>query len=226
MLKMTYLRSTLLALGAVLMAAILYGVIPFFLAGGDFHVPYLITYVMLVILPAPFIFYLAFWRPDYLLSRMKIASGDQPFGDKIFLALFSVVFYGGFYASAYLADGDFETVPLLLGVCLFALGLGIFAAAMFQNAFSSLVVIKHEGQRVVSDGLYRHVRHPMYLAALIVFPGWALIVQQWIFSLTMGVLCAMFLWRIGYEERFLEKNLKGYADYKKRVPWRVFPYIY
>jgi protein-S-isoprenylcysteine O-methyltransferase Ste14 len=104
----------------------------------------------------------------------------------------------------------------------------LFFRSYADNTFvSPLVRIQTERrQRVVSTGVYGFVRHPMYLAGILLFIGTSLLLGS-LYGLLIGVLLSFLLIaRIIGEERMLVKELEGYADYRKKVKYRLIPFIW
>jgi protein-S-isoprenylcysteine O-methyltransferase Ste14 len=104
----------------------------------------------------------------------------------------------------------------------------LFYRSYVDNTFvSPLVRIQVERkQRVVSTGVYGFVRHPMYLGGILLFIGTSLLLGS-LYGLLIGVLISLLLIaRIIGEERMLVKELEGYADYRKKVRYRLIPFIW
>jgi protein-S-isoprenylcysteine O-methyltransferase Ste14 len=104
----------------------------------------------------------------------------------------------------------------------------LFYRSYVDNTFvSPLVRIQTERkQRVVSTGVYGFVRHPMYLGGILLFIGTSLLLGS-LYGLLIGVLISFLLVaRIIGEERMLVKELDGYADYRKKVRYRLIPFIW
>ena len=126
------------------------------------------------------------------------------------------------------ADYPLRPVPLFVGSAWLALGLWLFArshADLGTNWSISLEV--RESHQLVTHGIYRHVRHPMYLALLVYSVGQALVVPNWVagpsYGVAMVVLCAF---RLGAEERMmLEEFGVDYEAYMKRTK-RLVPGIW
>ena len=99
-----------------------------------------------------------------------------------------------------------------------------FAANTFASA---LVRIQDERrQRVISNGVYGFVRHPMYLGGALLFIGAPLLLGS-MYGLIVGLVMVFLLaGRIVGEEKMLVEELEGYADYKNKVRYRLFPYIW
>lgn len=129
---------------------------------------------------------------------------------------------------ALLAQGaaPFEVFPILerawplrlAGAALYTLGLGtavwarLALGANWSDIESATVL---PGQRLVREGPYRLVRHPIYLGDLLLVAGYELALNSW---LALGVFpLAAFVWRKARrEEELLERGLDGYRDYERR----------
>ncbi|MBQ4354229.1 MAG: isoprenylcysteine carboxylmethyltransferase family protein, partial [Clostridia bacterium] len=74
--------------------------------------------------------------------------------------------------------------------------------------------------------LYGIVRHPMYAATVMLFLAIPLVLGSWIALIPLLVYPLLMGVRILNEEKVLEEGLEGYADYKKRVKWRMIPFIW
>jgi protein-S-isoprenylcysteine O-methyltransferase Ste14 len=112
--------------------------------------------------------------------------------------------------------------------------LGLIAAmyimflAMRANSFAAPVVkIQAErGHRVVSDGPYAIVRHPMYGGALLLIVGTPLLLGSW-WGLALAPIIVLLLGgRAVMEERTLARELEGYEEYAARVRYRMIPLIW
>jgi protein-S-isoprenylcysteine O-methyltransferase Ste14 len=116
----------------------------------------------------------------------------------------------------------------VIGGGLLLLSFYLFFQAYAANTFASaLVRIQAERkQKVISTGVYGFVRHPMYLAGVLLFIGAPLLLGS-LYGLLLGCLLILLLaGRIIGEERMLVKELAGYEDYRKKVRYRLIPYIW
>jgi protein-S-isoprenylcysteine O-methyltransferase Ste14 len=113
-------------------------------------------------------------------------------------------------------------------------GVGLLLSSFFfyrsyvENTFASpLVRIQEEReQRVISTGVYSFVRHPMYLAGVLMFLGAPLLLGS-MYGVLIGVLMSLLLVvRIPGEEKMLTDELEGYADYKNKVRYRLIPLVW
>ncbi|WP_261316493.1 methyltransferase family protein [Rhizobium leguminosarum] len=94
---------------------------------------------------------------------------------------------------------------------------------MRQNSFASATVEIHRDQRVISSGLYRVVRHPMYAAALVLFSGMPLLLGSYWSLLAIPPAFAGLAARLLDEEKHLTRDLPGYAEYRRKVRYRLLP---
>jgi protein-S-isoprenylcysteine O-methyltransferase Ste14 len=81
-------------------------------------------------------------------------------------------------------------------------------------------------QQVVSTGVYGFVRHPMYLGALLMFAGTPLLLGSAVGLALAAGMALLLAFRIVGEERVLADELEGYSDYRKRVRFRLLPFIW
>jgi protein-S-isoprenylcysteine O-methyltransferase Ste14 len=113
-----------------------------------------------------------------------------------------------------------------VGLLVFTGGWLLVAYALRSNAFALLVVRAQENQVVVTDGAYRHVRHPMYLGVVAVMLGAALWLQSFLAVLCSAIPTALLAARIILEERFVTSHTSGYGEYCSRVPYRLVPFVW
>ena len=109
---------------------------------------------------------------------------------------------------------------------LFLLSYVMYAEVMRENTYLSRTIEVQEGQTVVDTGLYGIVRHPMYSATVFLFLSMPLILgslDSFVIFLVYPLIIAT---RIKYEEEFLEQELKGYREYKKKVKYRLLPFVW
>lgn len=112
------------------------------------------------------------------------------------------------------------------GNVLVALGLLIVFLVFKENTFASATIEVETGQQVISTGPYRLVRHPMYSGSLIMLFGVPLALGSWWGLLTFIPFTLVLVWRLLDEEKFLVKNLPGYAEYRGRVRYHLLPRIW
>ena len=114
-----------------------------------------------------------------------------------------------------------------MGFILVVVSFYLFFLTFRDNAYLSPAVrIQHErGQVVVTTGLYRYVRHPMYATAIIFLVGSSLMLGSWFGLLVQLVLVVGLAFRAVKEERVLRDELPGYSEYMARVRRRFIPHV-
>lgn len=97
--------------------------------------------------------------------------------------------------------------------------------AMRANRFFSPVVRvqKERGHRVIDGGPYGTIRHPGYLGMIVSVMASGLALGSWLGFAFAALYAALILRRVFFEDAFLQANLEGYADYARRVPYRLIP---
>lgn len=116
-------------------------------------------------------------------------------------------------------------IAILGDVLLFAGWFGILTVFR-ENSYAAATIRVDSGQSVVSTGPYAVVRHPMYATALLMLLGIPIALGSWWGALTLVALLPALAWRLTDEERLLSRDLDGYADYRRRVRWRLLPFIW
>ena len=109
---------------------------------------------------------------------------------------------------------------------LFLFGYGLYIEVLRENKYLSRIVEVQEGQKIIDTGLYSIVRHPMYLATIMIFLSMPLILGSTYALLVFMFYPFLITKRIKNEEEVLEKGLEGYKEYKKKVKFRLIPYIW
>ena len=108
----------------------------------------------------------------------------------------------------------------------FLLSYVMYAEVMRENTYLSRTIEVQEGQTVVDTGLYGIVRHPMYSVTVFLFLSMPLILGSLYSFVIFLVYPFIIATRIKYEEEFLEQELKGYREYKKKVKYRLLPFVW
>ncbi len=116
----------------------------------------------------------------------------------------------------------------IAGLLLGAAGWWLIARAMHENAFAAPVVKyqKERAHRVIDSGVYARLRHPMYSGFIPFLVGTCLWLGSYAAALLSIVPIALIAARIVIEERFLRRELEGYAAYAERTPYRLIPFVW
>jgi protein-S-isoprenylcysteine O-methyltransferase Ste14 len=113
------------------------------------------------------------------------------------------------------------------GAILLASSFLMFRAFRDNTFLSPLVRIQEERkQHVVSTGVYGFVRHPMYLGAVCLFVGTPLLLSSMVGLAVTGAMIILLAARIPREERMLSSELEGYAEYRRKVRYRLLPFLW
>lgn len=165
--------------------------------------------------------------PDLLKKRLNNKETEKT--QQGVIALSGLIFPIGFVLSALDFRFGWSSVPIwltLLSAALFLVGYGTYAEVMRENAYLSRTVEVQEGQHVICTGLYGVVRHPMYLATLLMFLPMPLILGSWWGLIPFSLYVVVIVIRILNEEKVLTEGLDGYAEYKTKVKYRLIPFVW
>ena len=102
----------------------------------------------------------------------------------------------------------------------------LYAEVLRENTYLSRTIEVQENQKVIDTGLYGIVRHPMYMATTVLFLAMPLVLASPISFFIMLGYIPVIAKRIKNEEKVLEEGLEGYSDYKKKVKYRILPFIW
>ena len=215
------------AIAKFLLGIILVGLI-IFLPAGSFG--YLNGWLFLALLFVPMFFagiVMMFKNPELLKSRLE-AKEKQKEQDFV-VKLSGLMFLTGFILAGLGFRLNWFMLPkivVIIASILFVFAYIVYAEVLRENTYLSRTIKLQENQTVVDTGLYGIVRHPMYSATLILFLSMPLIlgsVYAFIIFLAYPFIIAK---RIKHEEEFLEKELKGYKEYKQKVKYKLIPFIW
>ena len=165
--------------------------------------------------------------PELLKKRLnaKEKSADQ----QGVVAVSGLMFLGGFIVAGLDHRLSWSTVPdwvVIAASAVFLISYALYAEVMRENAYLSRTIEVQEGQRVIDTGLYGIVRHPMYAVTLWLFLAIPLILGSWYALILFVIYPAVIAVRIRGEEKLLEEELPGYKEYKKKVKYRMIPFIW
>lgn len=170
-------------------------------------------------------------NPELVRERNRPADEAEAW-DRVVMGIYSVVLVVLLIVSA-LDGGRYHWSAVPLGVQIFGWTLLVMAGAlvwhvMMTNAFlSSWARIQDDrGQVVIQEGSYSRIRHPMYLAIIVAFLGIPLVLNSWWAMIPSVVIVALFIYRTYREDQMLLDGLAGYAEYTKRVRYRLLPGIW
>ena len=171
-------------------------------------------------------------RKDTKLLERRVSAGptaEKATSQKIIQTITSIGFAAILVISALDHRFAWTSLPViasLAGDALIALGFLIIFFVYKENTFASATIELAPEHKVISNGLYRLVRHPMYMGALALLAGMPLSLGSWWGLLGVALMVPALAWRLLDEENFLVKNLPGYTDYQRTVRHRLVPFIW
>ena len=168
-----------------------------------------------------------FRAPGLLEKRLDVK--EKQSAQKGVIGFSGLMFVAGFVVAG--LDHRFGwsvmSLPVTVGASvLFLLAYGLFAEVLRENAWLSRTVKVEEGQTVVDTGLYGIVRHPMYGASILLFLSMPVVLGSWYALIVFAVYPVLIAIRLKDEEELLTRELPGYDEYKKKVKYRLFPFIW
>lgn len=165
--------------------------------------------------------------PDLLRRRLNIK--EKQSDQKEVIAISGLMFLIGFIVAGLNFRFNWLQLPnylVILGSVVFIISYIIYAEVLRENAFLLRTIEVEKGQKLVDTGLYGVVRHPMYAATIFLFLSMPLILGS-LYSFVIFLIYPFIISkRIKNEEKVLEENLKGYKEYKEKVKYKMFPFIW
>lgn len=165
--------------------------------------------------------------PAFLEKRLDVK--EKQATQKGVIAFSGLIFLAGFVVAGLdfrFGWSHFPPSVTVVGSVLFLLAYALYAEVMRENAYLSRTVKVEEGQTVVDTGLYGIVRHPMYMATILLFLMIPLILGSWYALIPFAFYPVIIIVRLKDEENLLTRELPGYAEYKEKVKYRILPYIW
>lgn len=166
-------------------------------------------------------------NPELLRKRLKTKEKESEqrqvivFSGLMFLVGFIIA--GLNYKYSWI---ELPNIVIIVAAILFIVSYILYAEVLRENTYLSRTIEVQENQKVVDTGLYGIVRHPMYAATILLFLTMPLILGSIVSFVVFLVYPIIISKRIKNEEKVLEKELLGYAEYKKKVKYKVIPFIW
>ena len=161
--------------------------------------------------------------------RRRLHMDEQEPEQRRVIALSGLMFAVSFVLAGLDYRFQWSCLPLWVSTAaciVFLAGYGLFARVLRENEWLSRTVEVRQGQQVVDTGLYGLVRHPMYSATLLLFLSMPLILGSLPALAVMLLYLPIIAARIRNEEQVLDAGLPGYRDYRRRVKYRLIPFIW
>ena len=170
---------------------------------------------------------LMFKNPKLLKSRLDVKEKETE--QKYVIMYSGMMFLIGFVVAGLNYRFSWIKLPnivVVIASILFIISYILYGEVLRENTYLSRTIKVEENQKVIDNGFYGIVRHPMYSITLILFLMIPLILGSIISFFIFLVYPFIIIKRINNEEKVLEKELRGYKDYQKKVKYRLIPYIW
>ena len=210
-----------------LLGVVLVGVLIFLPAGS---LAYFNGWLLMGVLFVPMFFagiVMLVKNPELLKSRLDAKEKEKD--QDLVVKLSGLMFIGGFAVAGLGYRFGWYMLPVGVSIgaaVVFLIAYVLYAEVLRENTYLSRTIKVAEGQTVVDTGLYGVVRHPMYSVTLLLFLAMPILLGS-VYALVIFLAYPFIIAkRIKGEERLLEAELDGYIDYKKKVKYRLIPFIW
>lgn len=199
-----------------------------FLPAGTIYYPNAWIFMAVLFIPMLILGIIMFLKNPALLKH-RLNSRENIDEEKFTVCVSAIMFVAGFVIAGLdfrFSWSNLSTELIIVSVIVFLASYVLYAEVIRENRYLSRIIETDENQKVIDSGLYSMVRHPMYSATIFMFLSTPMILGSvyalLIFAFYPFIICR----RIKNEENFLDKNLEGYTEYRKRVLYKLLPYIW
>ena len=163
------------------------------------------------------------------LLRKRLNAKEKESEQKQVILFSAVMFLLGFIIAG--LNYRYKWIEILNAITiissiLFVIAYILYAEVLRENTYLSRTIEVQENQKVIDTGLYGIVRHPMYAVTILLFLTIPLILGSIISFIIFLIYPIIIAKRIKNEEKVLERNLKGYKEYKNKVKYKIIPLIW
>ncbi len=170
---------------------------------------------------------LMFKDPNLLRRRLDVKEKEQE--QRLVLLLSGLMFISSFVVAGLNFRFKWIELPnivVIISSILFIISYILYGEVLRENSYLLRTIKVEKNQKLIDTGLYSIVRHPMYLVTIILFLMIPLVLNSIISFFISLIYPIIIIIRINNEEKVLEKELKEYKEYKKKVKYRLIPYIW
>lgn len=166
-------------------------------------------------------------NPELLRKRLSAKEKEKEQKNVIFLS--GIMFISGFIIAGLNYRFDYTRLSntvVIISAILFIISYILYAEVLRENIYLSRTIEVQKNQKVIDNGMYKIVRHPMYSVTLILFLTMPLILNSIVSFIIFLIYPLIIIKRIKNEEEILEKELKGYKEYKEKTKYKLIPFIW
>ena len=215
------------AIGKLLMGLALLALL-LFLPAWTLYYPQAWLFLGILFIPMILVGIVLFVKSPDLLEK-RLDAKEEESEQRSVVALSGLMFLAAFILAGLSFRFGWLMLPFPVSIAaavVFLAGYVMYAEVLRENTYLSRTIEVQEDQKVIDTGLYGVVRHPMYLATVILFLAMPLILGSVISFLIMLVYLPIIAKRIRNEELVLEEGLPGYREYKEKVKYRLIPFLW
>lgn len=215
------------AIGKLLMGLALLALL-LFLPAWTLYYPQAWLFLGILFVPMILVGIVLFVKSPELLEK-RLDAKEEESEQRSVVALSGLMFLAAFILAGLSFRFGWLMLPFPVSIAaavVLLAGYVMYAEVLRENTYLSRTIEVQEDQKVIDTGLYGVVRHPMYLATVILFLAMPLILGSVISFLIMLVYLPIIAKRIRNEEQVLEEGLPGYREYKEKVKYRLIPFLW
>ena len=166
-------------------------------------------------------------NPDLLKRRLDAKEKEQE--QKEVIVLSGLMFITGFIIAGLNYKYNWITLSnttVVIASILFVISYLLYGEILRENSYLLRTIKVEKDQKVVDTGFYGIIRHPMYAVTIPLFLSMPIILNSPISFIIFLIYPFIIIKRINNEEKVLEKDLKGYKEYKNKVKYKLIPFIW
>ena len=182
----------------------------------------------ILFIPMFFLGAVLLWKAPELLKK-RLNAKEKMSDQQGVVAVSGLMFLAGFIVAGLDYRFGWSVMPkwvVIAATVIFMISYGLYGEVMRENEYLSRTIEVQAGQKVIDTGLYGIVRHPMYMVTMWLFLSIPLVLGSWYALILFIAYPAVIAVGIRGEEKLLEAELAGYKEYKKKVKYRMIPFIW
>ena len=166
-------------------------------------------------------------NPDLLKRRLDAKEKEKEQKEVIILS--GLMFITGFIIAGLNYKYNWialSNTTVVIASILFVISYLLYGEILRENSYLLRTIKVEKDQKVVDTGFYGIIRHPMYAVTIPLFLSMPIILNSPISFIIFLIYPFIIIKRINNEEKVLEKELKGYKEYQKKVKYKLIPFIW